>query len=194
MPIYGFGGLLTLNGSAQPLFGTTTSAAATPVYDQFAGNVTGANQSQTTLALTSMMGFRIGQMIICGTSSTLYNSSIQPNVGLITGLNSAASTISVKGLNASVPSGAYVLLNEAIQTVTVAPVQGNSALIYLGRDWTTGAASTQTYSILTNPSTGTYVFNVFQTPTTDKAHAYNTTEFWINGANGDKVVVQMTQG
>ena len=181
-----------MTGSAQPIFGTTATAQANPTYDQFSGNITGANKSVTTVNVSSTNGFRTGLGVLCGTSSTLFLGS--PNQGYITNVNTSTSSLIIQGLTASVPSGAYVLLNEEVQTVTISPIQGNAGNIYIGRDWTTASTSPQVFSVITNPPTGTYVFNTFQTPTTDKAHAYNTTEFWVNGTVGDKIIVQYTQG
>ena len=271
MPVYSFGGQQTMSGSAQPVFGTTVAANANPTYDQFAGNVTGANPSTTTVYVNSGYGFQVGQYVVTGTTSQLtFASSNKPGTapntgqiksittttvttftgaisgttltvsGTVTGtiavgqslvgvgvypgtyitalgtgsggtgtytinysyssaitaeaMSSTTTAIVVLGFNAPVIAGNWFVLNEEVQTITVKPITGNSAFIYLGTGPTVALNDPTVIDVLLAPPTGTYQFLFFQTPTTDKAHAYNTSQFWINGANGDRVAVYYTQG
>ena len=67
MAIRPFYGTQTIAGTAQPVFGTAVTAAATPPPDQFSGQLgPGSNETQTTLTVTSTKGFLPGDRVAVG--------------------------------------------------------------------------------------------------------------------------------
>jgi hypothetical protein len=193
MPSYSFAGVQSIASSSasQPVFGTSTTAAASPTYDQFAGNRTGANPSVTTLAVSSTEGFTDGSNILVATTAQL--GSANPNVGRVVGIVSTTS-MTVSGLNQSVASGAWVILAEEAESITIKPIVGNSAVIYIGTAQTVSSTDASVIDVLPNPTSSTYSFNFFHAETTDKGHAYNTSQYWASGTASDKFVANFTQG
>ena len=180
MPSRPFAGSQTLSGSAQPAFGTTTTAAVIPTYDRFAGNVTGANPSMTTLSVTSTAGFRAGDyVLVC----TQYPVNGPPNMGQIKSFPTTTSMV-VQGLTQSVSSGAFVVLAVPAESITIQDLTAGS--MYVG---TASTISSTDASLLAELFTG----GVYSTPTTDISHAYNTVDYWVEGASGT-FVASYSQG
>lgn len=193
MPSIPFAGVqkIASSSASQPVFGTTTTAAAIPTYDQFAGNVQGANPSMTTLAVTSTAGFASGQYILVGLATQL--GSVSPNLGQIKSVVSSTSMI-VEGLNQNVASGAFVILSEEAQSVTIKPVVGNTAVIYIGSAQNLSSTSSNVLDILPNPTNVTYGFNYFHAETADRGHSYNTSTYWCFGTANDQFLANFSQG
>lgn len=193
MPNIPFAGVQSIASSSasQPVFGTKTTAAASPTYDQFAGNQTGANPSVTTLAVTATAGFVAGQYIIVATTAQL--GSANPNSGRVVNVSSSTG-MTVSGLNQSVASGAWVIIAEEAQSITIKPIVGNSAVIYVGSAQTVSSTDASVIDVLPNPSSSVFSYNYFHAETADKSHAYNTSNYWIAGTASDKFVAQFTQG
>jgi hypothetical protein len=182
MPRRPFAGAQTVSGNAQPIFGTTTTAVANPTYDKFAGNVTGANPSQTTLAVTSTLGFRNGDpILVCA----LYPVAGVPNVGWIVQILSATS-MTVKGLTQAVASGAFVVLNTQAETVFIQAGFTNAGTLYL---CTASTASATDPSLFSELSSGGF----YSDPSTGNSHAYETVEYWAKGTASDTFIASYSQ-
>jgi len=185
MPSLAFAGSQTIASStaSQPMFGTTTTAAASPMYDQFVGNATGANPSVTTLTVTSTAGFNPGQYVLVAISAQL--GSATPNLGRVTAVASTTS-MTVAGLTQSVASGAYVILAEAAQSVSVW-AGANTGVLYIGTAYTVSSTDSSVIASL-------YATGLFTTQTTDKGHAYSTAGYWIAGTISDTFIASFSQG
>lgn len=188
MPSLAFAGSQTIASSTagQPVFGTTTTAAVSPTYDQFAGNVTGANPSMTTLTVASTSGFYTGDYVLVAAS---YQFGVaNPNVGQVKNIVSSTSMI-VEGLTQSVPNGAYVLLNETAETITVLAKSTNSGSLYIGTAQTISSTDPSLIYIIT-PSNVTG----YHAETSGRGHAYNTANYWIAGTVSDVFTASFSQG
>lgn len=193
MPSVAFAGVQSIASSSasQPVFGTATTAAALPTYDQFSGNVAGANPSITTLAVTSTAGFNPDQYILVGVTGQL--GSANPNIGRVVSVASSTS-MTVSGLTQAVPSGAWVILSEQAESVTIKPIVGNSAVIYIGTAQTVSSTDASVIDVLPDASAATYSFNYFHAETADKSLPYNTANYWVAGTADDKFLANFTQG
>jgi len=192
MSVIAFAGKQTIGttGTAQPVFGTKTTAATSPTYDQFAGNVTGANPSMTTLTVSSTTGFSKGNVVVVGTATQLANAPF--SVGTVFSIASSTS-MTVQGLTQSVTSGAYVILNEAAAAVTIIPIVGNTAVLNVGLASTVTATDSSLIYVIPNPTSTTYSYNVFHAETADKSLLYNTSNLWIEGTATDAFVASFVQ-
>jgi hypothetical protein len=184
MPRRPFGGIRSFATSPQPSFGSVLTAAATPVYDQFAGNVTGANPSQTTLAVTSTVGFRNGDPILVCTSYPVIGT---PNVGWIVNILSSTS-MTVKGLTAAVASGAFVVLNTECETVLIQAGASITGPIYVGAASTVSSTDSSVFAILTSGG-------MLNEETSGISHPWKTCEYWLaDSTSGDSFIASYSQG
>ncbi len=187
MPRRPFGGIPaggSFSVSPRPAFGTVTSAASIPMYDQFAGNVTGANLSQTTLAVTSTVGFRAGDPIIVCTTYPVIGT---PNMGWIASITDSTHLV-VKGLTAAVKSGDFVVLNTEAETVLIQAVGTITGPIYVGTASTVSATDPSVfYELVTG--------GVLNEETSGISHAWKTSDYWLaDSTAGDSVVCSYSQG
>lgn len=187
MPSLAFSGSQTIASSsaAQPVFGTTATAAVSPTYDQFAGNVTGANPSMTTLTVASTSGFYPGDYVLVAASYQLGAAS--PNLGQVKTIVSSTSLI-VEGLNQSVPNGAFVILSETAESITIQPKSTNAGSLYIGTSYKTSATDPSVIYVLSASS------SPFHAETSGRGHAYSTANYWIAGTLSDVFTASFTQG
>jgi hypothetical protein len=186
MPSVPFAGIQTIIATnvGQPVFGTTTTSAASPTYDQFVGNMQGANPSTTVLTVISTKGFNPGQYVLVGISAQL--GSANPNLGQVKVVTSSTS-MTVRGLNQSVASGAFVILAEAAESITISLSATDAGQMYVGNAYT---VSPTDQSVIDTITPG-YRFHV---ETTDTSHAQNTANYWIAGTVNDTFISSFTQG
>lgn len=181
MPTRPFAGPQTCTGNPQPAFGTTTTAVVNPTYDQFAGNVTGANPSMTTLAVTSTLGFRTGDyVLVCAQ----YPVGGPPNMGQVKTIASSTS-MTVQGLTQSVASGSFVLLSAPCEALVIQNL--TAATLYYGTASTVSSTDSSLLGEL-------FATGVFSSQTTALSHGQNTCEWWINGTAAGTFISSYQQG
>ena len=105
MGVRPFFGVVTLAGTAQPIFGTALTAAATPPPDQFSGNLgPGSNETQVTLTVTSTKGFGSGDRVAVGPTAAFAPGAVAvgsiPDQGTVKSIVDATHLI-VQGLKHS---------------------------------------------------------------------------------------------
>ena len=199
MAIRPFGGVQSIGASAAPVFGTTLTAAFTPRPDPFSGNLNpGSNQTQGQLAVTSTTGFNVGDRILVGAAAAF-------NPGLATTLADlgvikqvvSGTVLLVQGLLNAHAANEYVVLNEEVAHVAIAPVGGTAGnLMYIGNAPTVAAGDASVFDVLTVPATGAsgvgpnYIHN---SPAVGGAQPYQTVTYWIAGTAADKFVARFTQ-
>ena len=180
--------------ASQPVFGTTMSAAGVLIPDQYSGNTNpGSNQSLSYLTLTSVTGFRVGDLVVVGPKAS-FSAPVLLTAPLDAGTikNIAGSVVTVQGLISTHASGEYVLLNEEAAFVYVEP-RVNTALLYLGTASTVASGDASTFDVLpiwTGAGTMPYYH---QSSASDRTNPYKTSEFWVNGASGDTFIARYTQ-
>lgn len=155
----------TLTGSAQPLFGTTTSAAVTPMPDMQTGNLLPmSNPSQTVVPVTTQI-FRKGDHVVIGAAGAFVQGSTVPVDGGIVSATTSNS-ITVMGLTRAHASGEFVVLALPVAQVQI---QNGAAILYLGEDSSVASGSTTLISeiaasaMYTIPQGGGMVGNVIET-------------------------------
>lgn len=188
MPFRAFG-VRTQSGTAQPLLGTTLTAAVTPtpqIQGQYSG-VPASGPSQTVLPVTDASWFQVGDRVAMGTLAAFADPRTSPNpgpdYGNVTAVNLAGKTITVQGLLRAHASGEFVVLclpfaNLNLQVLT-------SAVTYVGTDSGVGAASTTL--MLEIGTSGNYSLGA-----STNINAYNTNQLWTLGAAADTYLPMLT--
>jgi len=192
--IRSFGVQTMAAAASQPVFGTTMSAAGVLIPDQYSGNTNpGSNQSLSYLTLTSVTGFRVGDLVVVGPKAS-FSAPVLLTAPLDTGTikKIAGSVVTVQGLISSHASGEYVLLNEEAAFVYVIP-RVNTALLYLGTASTVAVADASTFDVLPIYTGSGAVPYYHQSSASDRTNPYKTSEFWINGAQNDTFIARYTQ-
>src|SRR5665213_1868945 len=142
MSLRGFG-YQTLTGAAQPLFGTTLSAAVRPSPDPYTGRLDpGSMASSAFLYLSAPITlFRQGDHVMVGASNSFQQGSTTPvDGGTVQAVNLSASNILVTGLQRNHSAGEYVILALPCSQINIQ--NGDSPTLYLGEDNTVGLTST----------------------------------------------------
>jgi hypothetical protein len=175
MPLRGFGSV-TLAGTAQPLFGTTTTAVINPTPDPHTGFFDPRSQASTgTVAITSIQYFRVGDYIVVGPAGGPYDSA---SITSITVGSSPAGTIGVKGLTKSHASGEWVILCKPCAAVTVT-FNTTTAILYIAEDNTVASTSlTLIDQIPAQAATSTYHW---QYGASNIVNALDTSHLWVLG-------------
>jgi hypothetical protein len=144
MALRGFG-YQTLTGAAQPLFGTSLSAAISPSPDPYTGRLDPGSQPSSCilpLAAPSYL-FRVGDHVAVGPTSSFVpvnqTPSFPPDGGTVQQVNLSASNILVTGLMRKHSAGEWVVLSLPCAQINIQ--NGNSPSLYLGEDSTVGAGS-----------------------------------------------------
>jgi len=178
--------------ASQPLFGTTISAVASFVPDQFSGNtIPGSNPSMFYCTLTSGVGFRKGDAVVIGPkASFVFQGALDR--GTIFAINTGTGVVQIEGLSNPHVATEYVLLDEDTAQVFVEP-RVNTAILYLGSYETVAAADASTSDVLPiYAGTGAMPY-YHQSVSGDRFNPFKTSEFWINGTSGDTFIARFAQ-
>lgn len=186
-----FAGIQTVTGSAQPCFGTSLSAAATPPVDQFSGNLNpGSNETQVTLNVAATVGFRQGDTVAVGPTAAFHFGTVAvasvPDTGTVKSITDATHMI-VQGLKKSHAVNEWVVLNVPaidiwIQTVTLA----GTDVIYVGNSSTVASNDASVLQVLPQ-------VNPFNPPSAGTSQPYQTAEFWVIGTASDTFLARFDQ-
>lgn len=181
MGVRPFFGVVTLAGTAQPIFGTGVSAAFTPPPDPFmGGNGPGTNQTQVTIAVTSTLGFLTGDKVAVGTAAQfkpgLATSGL--DYGTVKKITDATHLV-VQGLIRAHASGEWCVLAEEAGNVHLTPV-AVTAIAYIGNASTVAATDPSVMDIL--PVTSGSPSSVVDFESIGGSQPFKLTEFWILGS------------
>lgn len=142
MSLRGFGGQTTVGASAQPVFGTTLSAATVLNPDIFSGNTNpGSNRSSCVVSLAAGTAgrFRSGDRVLIGTAVQFeQGNTVQAGGGTVVSVNASGNTITVQGLTRNHASGEFCILALPVSSWTLQLLSGT---LYVGEDGTVGASS-----------------------------------------------------
>lgn len=195
MAIRSFCGIQTLSGSAQPVFGTTASAAFTPPPDQFGGLGPGSNQTQVSIPVVSSAGFIVGDQVVIGPAAAFKPGAATTlgDVGTIKSIPDSTHLV-VQGLTKAHASGEYVVLDEIVGNVRILPVTGTAGdLIYIGTAATVSASDSSVIDVLWIPAASSPPVYWHDSESIGGAQPLNTASYWVNGTNGDEFCARFTQ-
>lgn len=181
MPLRGFG-IQTLSGTAQPVFGTTLSAAITGLTtDRYTGNTDPRSQASTSSAVVvSTNFFRVGDRVVVGPAGGPWD---EAQVTKITAGTPPAGTLALKGLTTTHASGEFVILAIACAGFSILPIVVGSTM-YIGEDSTTGVASaTLIYALTTTQAAAGVDYSPSRAMS---GNVLDTPKLWINGTAADK--------
>lgn len=187
MAIRTFAGIQTMGAASQPVFGTTISAVAGFAPDQWTGKVgPGNNDPIFYCTLTSGLGFLKGDRVVIGPKANFITPAAIGglDVGLIIAINNSTGVAQIQGLQKTHPTGEYVLLADAAQTVYIIP-RVTTGLLYVGTDNTVASADPSVFDVLPiYNGTGVVPF-WHESKGGTGMNAYNLNQYWINGTSGD---------
>jgi hypothetical protein len=153
MSARGFG-FRSQSGTAQPLFGTTLSAAANPTPDPTTSSLTQGRDSTVTLSVVDASWFNTGDRVGIGTAANFArNPTTYADYGRVYGQpNYASNTIQVQGLTRAHASGEFVVLGLrfALLNISTGTSAGgtNAGFMYIGTDSSVAAASKTLWLLL----------------------------------------------
>ena len=180
MGVRPFFGVVTLAGTAQPMFGTALTAAATPPPDQFSGRLTpGSNETQVSLTVTSTKGFVAGDRVAVGLAAAFVPGAVAvgsiPDQGTVKSVVDATHLL-VQGLkNSHAATGEWVVLNEDAGNVHLTPV-AISATTYIGAASTVAAGDSSVFDAF--PATGALPIDF---ESIGMSQPMQLSQFWILG-------------
>jgi len=187
-------GVQALGASAQPVFGTTLTAASHFAVDRFTGtNKPGATTPPVTVVLESSASLIVGDRVAVGPGSN-FTVANRGNLdhGTVASIALDGVTITVQGLLQNHASGEFLVLDEPASFVQITPIT-NTALMYLGTDSTVSASDTSVFDVLapiadTSEPTYSHI-----SPTTGVADSYQTSQYWIDGAAASTFIARFHQ-
>lgn len=193
MSLRGFGNQ-TLGATAQPVFGTSLSAAATPSPDPYTGRLDPGSMNSSTLLLLNAPAyiFRQGDHVLIGTTASFQqNSTIAPDGGTVQQVTPSASNILVTGLQRKHSASEWVILALPCASVGIqTPSTNSGAQIYLGEDPSVGATS-QSLIALILKGTQTPPFTIPFNGAGVDANEVETQRLWVSGTAGDTFLPSM---
>jgi hypothetical protein len=193
MAIRPYSGITTVASStvAQPIFGTTLTAASTFSVDRFTGNnKPGSTTPPVTLTVASSVGMKVDDRILVGLFASFTNAARLANPqaldqGTIASIVDATH-ITVQGLLKNHASGEYVVLNETASYIQLIPVTVASQFL-VGTDSSTSLTDPSVYAV----GTPAY-WNPLVQPTATGC-TYQTCEAWLLGTAADTYVASFYQ-
>lgn len=189
-----FGGVQSLSGVAQPVFGTTVSAAFVPPPDTFSNNLNpGSNQTQIKIPVASTVGFRVGDQVSIGgaASFAVGGATTLADVGTIKGVVDGTHLL-VQGLTEPHGNGEFCVLNEEVGNVHIIPVS-TTAVVYLGTAPTVAAGDPSVIDILPIVAAATAPTYAHDSESIGGSQPLNTAQYWMIGTAADKVCARFTQ-
>lgn len=161
---------------AQPVFGTTLTAAINPTPDQYTGRMDPAsNRSVGSVAVAQPTMFRKGDRAYLGTQEQIAaGAGDSAQVIAVVG-----SVVTLQGLTRAHASGEFIILSVPCSRVKIMAGPDNVAEMYLGEDYTVSLTSTTLFDLV-DPSQ-----RFWDTGPSGDGNVYETTHFWISGTAAD---------
>jgi len=182
MPARGFG-FKTVTGTAQPVFGTTTTTIAVPTPDQYTGRMDPAsNRSTVQVTVTDVSYFRKGDRVMLGISDSFL---VFPPVGTLPPDSAqviaiAGSVLTLQGLTRRHEIGEFIVLSIPCARIKIQAGSGNTGELYIGEDPTVSVTST-TLIDQVDPSAG----RTFDIGSSASGNVFDTPHFWLLGTAPD---------
>lgn len=175
MPLRGCGSV-TLTTTAQPLFGTTTTAAINPTPDRYTSQFDPRSAPSTgSVTVTSIQYFRVGDHCQLGPAGGPYDSC---KITSITVGSSPAGTIGLQGLTKSHASGEWLILSKACASFTIS-FNLTTATLYIGEDNTVASTSLTLIGLVpSQAATSTYAWQYGQS---NIVNCLDTPNIWVIG-------------
>ena len=190
-----FAGVQALAGTAQPVFGTASTAAFTPSVDPFSNKLgPGSNQTQVTVAVTSTKGFLPGKVVAVGPGSAFNPSATSPvqlDIGVVKKIIDSTHLV-IQGLQNAHASGDWVVLNDTVGNVHIRPVV-TTAAAYIGDASTVAAGDQSVMDVLPIVAAGAAPGYVFDAESIGQSQPFNLSQFWIIGTAADTFVARYTE-
>lgn len=144
----GFGGLTTVGATPQPVYGTTTTAAAVLNPDFHTGQIGAGNaRSSCVLSVANAYPFRVGDRVAVGTAAQFeQNNATQADGGTVTAVSTTNGTITVQGLQRAHGSGEFVLLALPVSSYSIQLISGT---VFISEDANVSGSSSTVYAELT---------------------------------------------
>jgi hypothetical protein len=181
MAFRGYGIQSVTAATAQPVFGTTLSAAFAVTPDMYSGTTDPRSQPSTAQAVVvNAQFFRVGDRVNVGPAAGPWDWA---RITKITAGTPPAATLTLQGLASSHASGQYVILAIPCASITIQPIK-ITTYMYVGEDSTVSASSaTLIYSFPVSATVGT----PFSGNTAPSANTLDTQHLWIvSGGTGDQ--------
>lgn len=181
MGVRPFGGVFTLAGTAQPIFGTAITAAFTPPPDPFSNNLNpGSNETQVTVAVTSTKGFVSGDRVVVGPTASFNPGNVAagsiPDQGTVKSVVDSTHLV-IQGLKQShAATGEWVVLNEGVGNVHLTPVT-LSAATYIGASGSVAAGDASVIDYFASGATLPIDFEAI-----GLSQPMQLSQFWIIGS------------
>lgn len=174
MGLRGFGNQ-TLLATAQPLIGTTLTAAIFPSPDQATGSLAAGNaNSQVVSPVASAANFRKGDRVLLGVAATFSQAAtVNSDSGFVQAVDLIGNKLTINGLQRNHASGEFVVLS--IQASRV-KIQTNASSVYLGGDSTVAAGSSTLAEILLPGQS-------YDIGPSSPADVYGTGGYWVASAS-----------
>jgi len=183
MGVRPFGGVTTLAGTAQPIFGSALTAAVTPPPDPYSNNLTpGSNETQVSITVASTIGFLPGDRVTVGLAAAfnpgLVAAGSIPDQGTVKKITDGTHMV-VQGLKQHhAATGEWVVLNEDAGNVHLTPV-AITAIAYIGVASTVAAGDPSVIDILAITSGDPA--GVVDFESIGMSQPYQLSQFWIIG-------------
>lgn len=175
MPARGFG-FQTLSDAAQPVFGTTTSAAVVPTPDRNTGGLNPASNPSQTIVPVAENIFRKGDHVAIGPAANFTASNtLGIDGGPVTAVNLSASNITVMGLTRNHASGEFVVLALVCAQVSI---QNGAGLLNIG-EYSDTASNSPSLIGQVQPT------GIFTLGWPSSLNVLETTHLWVQGTAAD---------
>jgi hypothetical protein len=189
MAIRPYQGIQTVASStvAQPLFGTTLTAASKFSVDRFTGsNSPGMTTPPIAMTVASSAGMQVGDRVLVGLLANFTKANrLLLDQGTVASIVDGTH-ITVQGLLKNHASGEYVVLNETASYIQLIPVTIAGQFL-VGTDSSTSLTDPSVYAA----GTATY-WNPLVQPTATGC-TYQTCEAWLLGTAADTFVASFYQ-
>lgn len=181
MGVRPFQGIITLAGTAQPIFGTAVTAVVTPPPDKFSNQLTpGSNETQCNLTVTSTKGFLPGDRVAVGLAAAFEPGIVAvgsiPDQGTVKSITSGTVMV-VQGLkNPHAATGEWCVLNESAGNVHLQPVT-LSAATYIGNASTVSSSDLSVMDYFPSAATNPIDFE-----SVGQTQPMQLSQFWVLGS------------
>jgi hypothetical protein len=180
MPLRGFG-LQTVTGTAQPIFGTTLSAASIVNPDQYTGATDPrSNPSHSLVTVTNPLVFQRGDRIGIGTAANFgFPGTVTTTAdwGKVVNVNYSTDVVTVQGLQRAHASGEFAVLGTDCAVIFV---QAQTDPLYIGSDSSVAETGLSSLAFIIDAAMVT-AGTPFQVGVSSDGNVHDTASYWAIG-------------